>query len=80
MTPVDCGIKMVHNREGYICGRLGSDVCSDCGTTLCAVHSGACEFCLQIYCDCCLYFHAKEPHARRRSIGTVTLPEYRRSA
>jgi hypothetical protein len=74
MTPVDCGIQIVHDREGHLCGRLGSEVCSDCGTTLCAHHSEACEFCLQVFCDCRLYFHAKLPHVKQPSpipIGTL---------
>lgn len=77
MTPVDCGIQ---DQDGYSCGRLGSESCADCGTTVCAAHSQACESCLQVYCECCLYFHLKEPHAGKRAIGTLTLPSYRRSA
>jgi hypothetical protein len=64
-VPVDCGIEMVRGTEGYLCGRIGSEVCSDCGTSLCDLHADACEFCLQVFCDGCLYFHMKEPHGRK---------------
>ena len=37
MRPSDCGIQIVRDREVYLCGRLGSEVCSDCGTMLCRV-------------------------------------------
>lgn len=41
------------------CGRLGSESCADCGATLCSRHSEACELCLQVFCECCLYFHSQ---------------------
>ena len=63
--PQDCGVLILHGSEGYACGRLGSEACSDCGTTLCDPHADACELCLQVFCDCCLYFHSKEPHVMK---------------
>ena len=62
IIPSDCGI--IHDRNGFACARLGSNACSDCGTTLCDLHVFQCETCNQTFCDCCLYFHAKVPHAR----------------
>jgi hypothetical protein len=50
-APLDCGIEMVRGTDGYLCGRMGSEVCSDCGTALCDLHADACEFCLQVLCD-----------------------------
>jgi predicted sulfurtransferase len=78
MRARNCGIQMVHDRDGYICGRSGSEICSDCGTALCADHAEACEFCPNVYCDSCLYFHSKESHMRKQ-VGQV-VPEYRRTA
>lgn len=75
MIPADCGIQ---DQNGYSCNRLGSESCADCGTTLCSNHSEACEFCLQVFCDCCLYFHTKVPHVKQPS--PVLIEELRKSA
>jgi hypothetical protein len=75
MTPIDCGI---NDQSGYACGQLGSDGCADCGTTLCTAHAEACEFCLQVFCNCCLYFHLKESHTRK-PVPAWVVPE-RKSA
>ena len=77
-APSDCGIEIVQGQNGYECGRLGSKSCSDCGTTLCNLHAKTCDLCLRVFCDCCLYFHAKEPHVKKPWPGTA-IPE-RRSA
>jgi len=68
MTIRDCGIQIVHDRDAYICGRVGSEICSDCGTSLCADHAEACEFCLKVYCDCCMFFHLKNRTRGSRSV------------
>ena len=73
------GVEKVLNPGWEPYGRVGSDICSECGISLCAHHAEACEFCLEVYCDCCLYFHLKEPHARKHVVG-ATVPEHRRSA
>jgi predicted sulfurtransferase len=78
-APLDCGIEMARGTEGYLCGQMGSELCSDCGTSLCDLHADACEVCLQIFCRSCLNFHMKEPHTRKQALG-ATVPEYRRSA
>jgi hypothetical protein len=70
MTPTHCGIQIVRDRDGYECGRLGCEVCSDCGTSLCAIHAEACEFCLNVNCDCCM-FHLKESHVRKPAAALV---------
>jgi hypothetical protein len=77
-APVDCGTEIVRGQDSYECGRLGVESCSDCGTSLCDLHAGACEFCLRVFCDCCLYFHAKDPHVKKPWPGTM-MPQ-RRSA
>ena len=74
----DCGILIVHDRNGYICGRVGSEICSDCGTGLCAHHTEVCKSCLKVYCDCCRHFHLKELHTRKPVLAW-TMPN-RRSA
>lgn len=78
-APLDCGIHIVHDRDGYSCGRLGSEACSDCGTTLCNVHAKTCDTCVQTFCDCCLYFHIKDQHVRKPTPAWSAIPE-RRSA
>lgn len=60
----DCGIQIVHDRDGYSCERSASESCSDCGTALCSRHAEACGMCLDILCDSCLYFHERQPHLR----------------
>jgi predicted sulfurtransferase len=65
------GMQIVHDCDGYICGRVDSEVCSDCGTSLCANHAEACEFCLKVYCDCCMYFHLKESYVRKPAAAPV---------
>ena len=30
-APLDCGIEIVRGTEGYLCGRMGTEVCKDCG-------------------------------------------------
>ena len=42
----DCGIQIVRDRDGYLSGRPGSEVCADCGTVLCKAHAEACGMCL----------------------------------
>jgi hypothetical protein len=76
-APVDCGIEMVRGKDGYLCGRMGSEVCSDCGTALCDLHADACDLCLAVFCGCCLYFHSKN-HVIK-PVPARTIPE-RRSA
>jgi hypothetical protein len=76
-APLDCGI--AHPQDGYTCGRLGTEVCCDCGTSLCNSHAESCESCLKVFCGCCLYFHAKESHLRRPSIAPFDVFQ-RRSA
>jgi hypothetical protein len=76
MTPTACGI---YDQDGYACGRSASEVCCDCGTTLCVRHAGACGMCLDILCDACLYFHERQPHLRKHVLGQ-TVPEYPRTA
>jgi predicted sulfurtransferase len=76
---LDCSILIVRDGDGYTCGRLGSEICSDCGTPLCDIHSDCCEVCEQVFCDCCLYFHLKERHVRKAPPVRVPVPE-RRSA
>jgi hypothetical protein len=78
MTPTYCGIQIVHDRDGYECGRPASETCVDCGTALCKAHAEACGMCLDILCDSCLYFHERQPHPRKH-VGQV-VPDYRRSA
>ena len=78
-APVNCGIQIVHDSDGYICGRSGSEICSDCGTSLCAEHAEACEFCLKVYCDCCIFFHSKESHTRKSIPATAPGFSERRS-
>ena len=78
MTIRDCGIQIVRDEDGYLCGRGGSELCSDCGTMLCDRRAEACQFCLNVYCDCRLYFHLKEPHTREH-VGQ-SVPEHRPSA
>lgn len=78
-APLDCSIVLVRDRDGYTCGRLGSEVCSDCGISLCNIHVRSCETCHQSFCDCCLYFHLKEVHVRKWIPARVEVLE-RRSA
>ena len=78
-APLDCSILLVRDRDGYPCGRLGSEACSDCGTTLCNIHVRSCETCSHSFCDCCLYFHLKEHHLRKSPLARTETLE-RRSA
>jgi len=39
VTPTDCGIQIVRDRDGYQCGRPASEICCDCGTPLCKAHA-----------------------------------------
>ena len=74
----DCGIQIVRDRDGYLCGRPGSEVCADCGTTLCKAHAEACGMCLDILCDSYLYFHERQPHPRKHWVKGF--PSERKSA
>lgn len=76
MTPSSCGIE---DRDGFVCRRPASEICSDCGTSRCKAHAEACGMCLDILCDSCLYFHERQPHPRKPTVMEPPTQE-RRSA
>ena len=69
-----CEIEISRNPQGTLsdpCARAADMVCSDCGSELCELHAEECEFCAQIFCASCGFYHMEQPH------GKVAVPSNR---
>jgi len=62
-----CEIEIARNAERtdtYLCARPSAFECSDCGTSLCDLHTEECGLCHERLCTGCAYIHMQEPHPR----------------
>ena len=71
-----CGIVLDEGQNGYECGRLGTEECSDCGTELCDLHAEECDSCKEIFCGCCIFFHMREAHTKK-PVANEEIPKRR---